>query len=227
VAHSYHSPGDYPVTLAISNDFGVALDTLTLSVLPYTIYMPLVFDGDTAAAQSETEREPEGAPAPESESEQETPIPDAEGEEELAAEPEPAQEGDTVPAGSLSEQMLQAINAEREAVGLPPLTWSDQLARSAQHHSEDMAAYGFTGHYGSNGSRPADRLTQASYPGEYAGECTAWGFDDIASAVAWWMTSPPHRTIVLSTVATEIGGGYGYNPGAPSVHYWTIDFGAR
>ena len=29
VAHSYSNPGEYPVTLAISNDFGVALDTLT------------------------------------------------------------------------------------------------------------------------------------------------------------------------------------------------------
>ena len=181
--------------------------------------MPLVFNGEVTNEILEPAGEPE-----------EVSTPDSEVEQEPTTEPEPAQEEEPVEtalAGSLAEQMLQAINAEREAVGLSPLSWSDQLSRSAQHHSEDMAAYGFTGHYGSNGSRPADRIAQASYPGEYAGECTAWGFDDIASAVAWWMTSPPHRVIVLSTVATEIGGGYGYNPGAPSVHYWTIDFGVQ
>jgi uncharacterized protein YkwD len=150
--------------------------------------------------------------------------------EESVQEPEPIQEPEPVnpiPDDPLAQKILEAVNAERAAAGLSALTWSSNLARSAQHHSEDMAGYGFTGHYGSNGSSPADRVQQASYEGDYAGECTAWGFDDIASAVAWWMTSPPHRVIILSTVATEVGGGYGYNPGAPSVHYWTLDFGAR
>jgi uncharacterized protein YkwD len=207
VAHSFDSPGVYPVTLAVSNDFGVTLDTLEVHVANYTtIYLPLV----SGAA----------GPAP-----VETPVP----ETEIPAEPVEEVEAEPVvplPADPLAQEILQAINAEREAVGLVPLSWSDKLVRSAQHHSDDMATHWFTGHYGSNGSRPVDRMRQASYTGDYAGECTAWGFDDIASAVAWWMSSPPHRVIILSTVATEIGGAYTYNPNAPSVHYWTVDFGA-
>jgi uncharacterized protein YkwD len=207
VAHSFDSPGVYPVTLAVSNDFGVTLDTLEVHVANYTtIYLPLV-SGAAGPAPVET-------PVPE------TGIP-AEPVEEVEAEPVVP-----LPADPLAQEILQAINAEREAVGLVPLSWSDKLVRSAQHHSDDMATHWFTGHYGSNGSRPVDRMRQASYTGDYAGECTAWGFDDIASAVAWWMSSPPHRVIILSTVATEIGGAYTYNPNAPSVHYWTVDFGA-
>jgi uncharacterized protein YkwD len=194
VAHSYGTPGSYSVTLAVSNDFGVALDTLAMRASPYVTYLPLVAN--------------QGG------------LPSMPG---LAVEPEPVI---TPPADPLARQIWQAVNAEREAAGLHPLAWSGRLARSAQHHSNDMASNGFTGHIGSNGSRPIDRMRQASYAGDYAGECTGWGFDDIASALAWWMTSPPHRTIILSTVATEIGGAYSHNPDAPSVHYWTIDFGA-
>ncbi len=206
VAHSFGAPGSYSVTLAVSNAYGVALDTLALRVSPYQLYLPLVTNG---AQLSE-------------------PPPEAEPDEEAATAVEtPEPEPDTaLPADPLAREILQAINAERQAAGMPLLTWSDQLVRSAQHHSDDMATQWFTGHLGSNGSRPIDRFRQASYTGDYAGECTAWGFDEIASAVAWWMTSPPHRVIVLSTVATEIGGAYRYNPDAPSVHYWTIDFGS-
>lgn len=221
VAYSYSTPGDYLVTLAIGNDFGVGLDTLTILVSRYSIYLPMIANGsiDSLPEEAAVEATPETAP------EDGQPVA---GEQEQPQEPvEETPPANPIPDDPLAQKMLEAINAERAAAGLPALTWSTELARAAQHHSEDMAAYGFTGHYGSNGASPADRVQQASYEGDYAGECTAWGFDDITSAVAWWMTSPPHRVIILSTVATELGGGYGYNPGAPSVYYWTIDFGAR
>ena len=232
VTHSYSVPGSYPIILTVSNDFGVAMDTLTIRVVPYILYVPLIMgDGSAqptadalteapaAAAEAPLAEAPDAQPA----SGDTPPAPEEETQEPAA----PAEVDPNAPADPLEQAILQAINAEREANGMAPLTWSVELSRSAQHHSDDMAAYGFTGHYGSDGTRPIDRIRQASYTGDYAGECTAWGFDDIDSAVAWWMTSPPHRVIVLSTVATEVGGGYGYNPGAPSVHYWTLDFGAQ
>lgn len=200
VAHSFAQAGDYLVTLAVSTDFGVALDTLTIQVSPFqhTMYLPLVTN------QAEEPDEPTQEPSIPSESEL---------VEEVILDP-------------LAQEMLDAVNAERALNGMPPLRWSGELARSSQHHTGDMAAHWFTGHYGSDGSRPIDRIRQASYTDDYAGECTAWGFDDLASALAWWMTSPPHRVIILSTVATEMGGAYSYNPDSPNKHYWTIDFGA-
>jgi uncharacterized repeat protein (TIGR01451 family) len=199
VVTSYAAPGTYSITLAVSNEHGVGLDTITLRVAQPLIYVPVV----TRNALAETAAVPEVQP-------------EAEG-----------QSGVLLPDDPLAQQMLLAINGQREAAGLPPLVWAPELARSSQHHTDDMAFNGFTGHYGSEGTRPIDRMRQASYTGDYAGECTAWGFSDFESVVAWWMTSPPHRTIVLSTVATDMGGAYTYNPDAPSVHYWTIDFGAR
>jgi uncharacterized repeat protein (TIGR01451 family) len=197
VVTSYATPGTYTLTLAVSNEHGVALDTVRLRVALPLIYLPVVTrnvlarGGEVAEAGGEVEG------------------------------------GVALPEDPLAQQMLQIINAYREAAGLTPLMWAPELARSSQHHTEDMATNAFTGHYGSEGTRPIDRMRQASYAGDYAGECTAWGFSDLQSVVEWWMSSPPHRTIILSTVATEMGGAYSYDPDAPSVHYWTIDFGAQ
>jgi PKD repeat protein len=197
VVTSYGASGTYSVTLAVSNEHGVALDTVTLRVSTPTIYLPVVTRNGLMEAAGIPEVDAEGQSA--------GPLPD----------------------DPLAQQMLQAINDQREAAGLPPLIWATELARSSQHHTDDMAFNGFAGHYGSEGTRPIDRMRQASYTGDYAGECTAWGFSDLESVVSWWMTSPPHRTIILSTVATDMGGAHTCNPDAPSVHYWTIDFGAR
>jgi uncharacterized protein YkwD len=199
VVTSYWVPGIYSVTLAVSNQHGVALDTVTLRVTEPLIYIPVVTRNALAETLDATESEDED--------DVESAVP--------------------LPEDPLARQMLEAINYHREAAGLPPLVWASELARSSQHHTEDMATNAFTGHYGSEGTRPIDRMRQASYTGDYAGECTAWGFSDLESVVAWWMTSPPHRTIILSTVATDMGGAYTYDADSPSVHYWTIDFGAR
>jgi uncharacterized protein YkwD len=46
-------------------------------------------------------------------------------------------------AGELAEKkMLDALNAERQAVGAPPVKWDDALARVARGISEDLAARG-------------------------------------------------------------------------------------
>lgn len=201
IGYSYGAPGVYPVTVAVSNDFGVALDTITLRIGYPTVYLPIVISGSRG-------------------------VPPAEGEPAAAEDAAKTAPTAELPADPSAREMLQSINREREANGLAPLNWSDQLTRSAQHHSDDMATHWFTGHSGSDGTHPVDRMRQASYTGDYAGECTAWGFDDFASALAWWMTSPPHRVIILSTVATEVGGAHSLNPDSPSVDYWTIDFGA-
>ncbi|MEN8097855.1 MAG: CAP domain-containing protein [Chloroflexota bacterium] len=129
------------------------------------------------------------------------------------------------PLDPLAQQMLDGINYERLLAGLAPLSWSDDLARSSQHHTDDMAYNAFTGHYGSDASRPIERMRQASYEGDYAGECTAWGFDDFASALTWWMNSPPHRAIILHPLATTMGGAHTFDTLAPHLYYWTIDFG--
>jgi uncharacterized protein YkwD len=60
------------------------------------------------------------------------------------------------------QYMLQLINRDRATAGLAPVQLDDGPAqRSGQGHAEDMAKSGFLGHWGSDGSVPEERYTDA------------------------------------------------------------------
>ena len=57
--------------------------------------------------------------------------------------------------------VLDLINRDRASLGLAALPWDEAAARAARRHAEDMAAHGFTAHWGSDGSVPESRYTEA------------------------------------------------------------------
>lgn len=54
----------------------------------------------------------------------------------------------------------EAIRVLRGQAPLPALTWQDGIARSAYDHVLDIGPRGLTGHIGSDGSTPADRVNR-------------------------------------------------------------------
>jgi uncharacterized protein YkwD len=57
--------------------------------------------------------------------------------------------------------VLALVNEDRAEYGLPPLAWDETAARAARRHAEDMASHGFTAHWGTDGSVPELRYTEA------------------------------------------------------------------
>ena len=58
--------------------------------------------------------------------------------------------------------MVELINRDRATQGLPPVVLDEGPAqRSGQGHAEDMAKNGYLGHWGSDGSVPEQRYTEA------------------------------------------------------------------
>jgi uncharacterized protein YkwD len=58
--------------------------------------------------------------------------------------------------------MLDLINRDRATQGLPPVALDDGPGQAAaQQHAEDMAKLGYLGHWGSDGSVPEQRHTEA------------------------------------------------------------------
>ena len=57
--------------------------------------------------------------------------------------------------------MLTLINRDRQAEGLPPVELDSTASIGAQRHARDMAQHGFTAHWGSDGSVPEQRYTEA------------------------------------------------------------------
>ena len=126
-------------------------------------------------------------------------------------------------------QMLSAINSARATNGVPPLALNQVLSAAAQGHSEDMAANDFVDHTGSGGSSLADRLTAEGFPryssGLVATEAVYRSSEGMQEAFDWWMSSPSHEDILLSTFYREIG--LGVATGANGREYWAVTLGAR
>lgn len=130
----------------------------------------------------------------------------------------------------LMNEMFALINSARVVNGLPELTLNAKLSAAAMSHSIDMACNSRLSHTGSDGSYITDRIAAQGYtysywneaiyaqPPEYGGNAQA--------AVDWWLNDPPHRVILLSPDATEIGVGYAYVAGSALGGYFTIDVAA-
>ena len=95
-----------------------------------------------------------------------TPTGQAAGEVPIVAPPAAAGPVDT-PAGRLTladarRYMVRLINRDRATMGLVPVTLAEGPAqRAGQAHAEDMAKNGYLGHWGSDGSVPEQRFTEA------------------------------------------------------------------
>jgi uncharacterized protein YkwD len=112
-------------------------------------------------------------------------------------------------AFDLERRTFDLINQRRDKCGLPPLKWSDDVARIARFHSENMANFNFFSHTDMNGLMVNDR---ADFLGirkwQAIGENIAYnqGFENpVEFAVERWMQSPKHRDNLLSSRWRESG----------------------
>ncbi len=64
-------------------------------------------------------------------------------------------------AEDAARYVLELVNRDRAEEGLSPLEWDPVAARAAERHARDMATHGFTAHWGTDGSVPEQRYTEA------------------------------------------------------------------
>lgn len=108
----------------------------------------------------------------------------------------------------------------------PPLSLAPALTRAADAHSRDMAALGFFGHGGSDGSTPGSRATRAGYRWSMVGENIASGARSARAAVAGWLASPEHCANIMTAQFRQMGVAFAVSPSNTAVIDWTEDFGA-
>ncbi|HSC14868.1 MAG TPA: CAP domain-containing protein [Gammaproteobacteria bacterium] len=85
------------------------------------------------------------------------------------------------------------------------LTLSAPLTRAAAAHAADMAANGFMGHRGSDGSEVGERVRRAGYVWRSVGENVAAGQPDPESVVRAWLDSPGHCTNLMGPQFVAMG----------------------
>lgn len=127
-----------------------------------------------------------------------------------------------------SEEMafLSRINQYRAENGRAALSLNTKLGRASELHSQDQAAGDFSGHTGSNGSTPEQRITAQGYQYSWSGENVFWSIPDGSAnaAFTWWKGSPDHNANMLNSNFTEIGIGRAHRA-ANNRWFWTTNFG--
>jgi len=100
--------------------------------------------------------------------------------------------------------LLDSVNAERKAQGIPPLAWDDALALAARSHAAEMARHNAVAHVLPGEPSLPSRATRA-------GAKFAWLSENVVSAgnvdnaQALFIKSPAHRANILDPDMDRIG----------------------
>lgn len=134
------------------------------------------------------------------------------------------------------DEMLALVNAFRAggpdcpSGSRPParaLSSNEALRGAARLHSQDMANEGYFSHTSLDGRDPFDRMFDAGYDGQPAGENIAGGQGDAQATFDQWVSSSGHCSNMAASDFDDIGIGYAFVEGSPFGHYWTQTFGSR
>ena len=125
------------------------------------------------------------------------------------------------PSDAIQSGVLQAMNADRQANGVPPLTWSPKLGNTAGSWAWNEANVNSMYH---------QDLTALLYSPDYSGWYTLGenllvgpGSMTVAQMEQAWMNSAPHRANILNRAFNAAGVGYVHGPDG---RIWVVvDFG--
>jgi uncharacterized protein YkwD len=127
----------------------------------------------------------------------------------------------TPPTEPFDAALLSALNVDRTANGLPPLTWSPKLSNQAGTWAANMAAVNSLYH-----QNLSALINSSDYQGySTLGENIIVGPGSMSAEAleAAWMNSPPHKANILSGAFNIVGIGYVRGPDG---RIWAVqDFG--
>jgi uncharacterized protein YkwD len=100
----------------------------------------------------------------------------------------------------LEHRCLDEVNRVREASGLTPFSFSEDLLKIARDYSRRMAEENFFAHTDPDGRTVRQRVDRANIRWRMIGENLAYsnGYTNpVAASMAGWMDSPGHRKNIL------------------------------
>lgn len=117
------------------------------------------------------------------------------------------------------QEVIRLVNVERAKAGLPALKYDWELARVAEHKSQDMHDKKYFDHNSPTYGSPFTMMKNYGIKYTAAGENIAKGQTTPQQVVNAWMNSEGHRANILNKNFTHIGVGY-----VTDGHYWTQMF---
>ncbi|AXI10837.1 SafA/ExsA family spore coat assembly protein [Oceanobacillus sp. 143] len=122
-------------------------------------------------------------------------------------------------AYNIEQEVIRLVNVERANAGLPALKYDWELARVANHKSQDMQEKRYFSHTSPTYGSPFTMMQNYGIKYKSAGENIAQGQRTAKEVVNAWMNSSGHRANILNKSYTHIGIGY-----LETGHYWTQMF---
>ncbi|MDD4760727.1 MAG: CAP domain-containing protein [Bacteroidaceae bacterium] len=120
------------------------------------------------------------------------------------------------------KRVIELVNEERAAYGLPALKENAELDKVATMKSEDMARLNYFSHTSPTYGSPFEMLTDLGINYTAAGENIAMGQPTPESVMDAWMNSEGHRANILNSNFTHIGVGIAKN--SRGQYIWTQTF---
>ncbi len=102
------------------------------------------------------------------------------------------------------------------------IEWSDELAKAALDHSNDMQAQNYFSHTGKDGSSFSQRIRATGYAGSPVGENIALGYRDEEAVIQGWLESTGHCNNIMNGNANQIG-----IARSAEGNYWTMVLGRK
>lgn len=106
----------------------------------------------------------------------------------------------------LELECFDVVNRQRQAHGLKPLRFSEELLEVARYYSRRMAEENFFSHTDPDGRTVRQRVTEAGIRWRVLGENLAYSngyINPVAVSVKGWMESPGHRKNILDSAYSE------------------------
>jgi uncharacterized protein YkwD len=101
-------------------------------------------------------------------------------------------------------RLLELVNRDRRAAGLPPVAPDPALAVVARAHSQDMMAGSFIGHISPTTGNPSDRVKRAGLSFRRLAENVGRN-NSVEDLEVGLMASPGHRSAILDREARHVG----------------------
>lgn len=141
--------------------------------------------------------------------------------------------GSTADVNARALRVVNAARAKARKCGTtafpaaPPLELSELLGRAALAHAKDMAQHSSFEHVGSDGSRPADRVTRVGYKWRNVAENIAAGVPDVETVIQGWIDSPGHCANLMDPRYKEMGIAFFVDMKSAADIYWAQVFATR
>ena len=125
-----------------------------------------------------------------------------------------------------SMRMVELVNLERKADGLPALEYNGQLTEAARRHAMDMARHDSISHELSDGRQFYQNVFGSGYPVSEVGENLAAGIATPEETFECLLSSPDHRSNIMNSDFKQIGASDVVNTQSGYRYFWAQEFGA-